>query len=275
MAGQQRARLGQVFLRDSRVERRIIEELRLRSDDVVLEIGAGPGNMTARLAESAAQVVAVELDPKWAAALRQRFAGKPRPQSQVQVLEADILDLSVEDVARAAGRERIKVFGNLPYYITSPCLLHLFRYYAAIEEIVVMVQREVAQRIVAIPGAGPGSADYGLLSVTCQYYTRPKLLFSIPPEAFRPRPQVHSALVRMTVAPQKEALGIEDEEAFWKWMRAAFAQKRKTLVNNWKGLCEPERLRAAMESQQINVRARAEALSLAQLAGLHRALFRG
>ena len=264
MKKRRRPPLGQVFLADRRVERRIVDALSLRADGVVLEIGAGPGNMTERLAERAAKVLAVEVDPKLAAALREKFAGNGR----VEVIEADILKIPIDAVARAAGRERLQVFGNLPYYITSPCLMHLFRYHSCIEEIVVMVQLEVARRI----AAEPGSADYGLLSVTSQYYTRPKLLFTIPPQAFRPRPQVDSALVRMTVAPQREALGIHDEAAFWKWMRAAFSHKRKTLVNNWKALCDAGQLRAAMEQLEINPRARAEALSLAQLAALHNTL---
>jgi 16S rRNA (adenine1518-N6/adenine1519-N6)-dimethyltransferase len=260
MPKRQRAHLGQVFLSDKRVELRIVEALRLNKSDPVLEIGAGPGNMTERLAERAAKVIAVELDPNWAAALRDNF----RDQPNVQVLEADILRVPIGEVARAAGRERVRVFGNLPYYITSPTLLHLFQYIDAIDDIIVMVQREVANRI----AAEPGSCDYGLLSVTCQYYTRPELLFSIPPYAFRRPPRVHSALVRMTVHPQKKELGVDDEESFWKWMRAAFAQKRKTLLNNWKGMVDREDLRAAMEQQGIDPRARAEALSLAQLAAL-------
>jgi 16S rRNA (adenine1518-N6/adenine1519-N6)-dimethyltransferase len=259
-----RARLGQVFLKDVGVERRIVDALDLRADDVVLEIGAGPGNMTARLAELASKIVAVELDPKWAGALRQRFGG----QVNVEVLEGDILDVSIEGIARAAGRERINVFGNVPYYITSPILLHLFRHHASIEEIVVMVQREVAQRIVA----EPGDEDYGLLSLTCQYYTRPKLLFSVPAKAFGTPPKVDSAVVCMKVAPQREEIGITDEGMFWRWMRAAFAQRRKTLANNWKALCSPKRLRMVMEQQGIDPRARAEALSLPQLAALFRAL---
>ena len=231
-----RVPLGQVFLTDRRVEERIIRALDLRSDDAVLEIGAGPGNMTRRLALQASKVWAVELDPSLAAALRQKFAGNPR----VEVLEADILQVPIDALARSAGRDRIRVFGNLPYYITSPCLLRLLQYHCWIAEIVVMVQKEVAERIVAAPGSG----DYGLFSVTCQYYTQPALLFSIPPKACRPHPQVHSALVRMRVSPQKEALGIQDEGAFWNLVKAAFAQKRKTLFNNWKEICDPEPLRA-------------------------------
>ena len=264
MAKGTQARLGQVFLTDRRVERRIVDALRLQSDDVVLEIGAGPGNMTARLAEVAGKVIAVELDPRWAGKLREKFAG----DSRVSILEADILKVAFDEVARQAGRNQIKVFGNLPYYITSPCLLHLFRFSDNIEEIIVMVQREVAERIVA----KPGSKDYGLLTITCQYYTRPKLLFLIPPAAFRRPPKVDSALVHMPVAPQKEALGIRDEAGFWKWMRTAFAKKRKTLANNWKDLCDSERLRAAMKEQGIDPRARAEALVLSQLASLQRTL---
>ena len=259
-----RTRLGQVFLGDPRVERRIVAALRLQPADFVLEIGAGPGNMTAGLAEAAGKVVAVEVDPQWVGRLREKFAGDRR----VSILEADILKVPIEKVAEESGRHRIKVFGNLPYYITSPCLLHLFRYGDCIEEITVMVQREVAERMVA----APGSKDYGLFTITCQYYTRPKLLFLIPPAAFRRPPKVDSALVRMPVAPQKEALGIRDEAKFWKWMRAAFAKRRKTLANNWKGLCDSERLRAAMKEQGIDLRARAEALSLTQLASLYRRL---
>lgn len=240
--------------------------MNLQPNDSVLEIGAGPGNMTARLASTGALVWAVEIDPALAQGLREKFGGNPR----VEILEADILQVPINQLARPVGRERIKVFGNLPYYITSPCLLRLFHYCCWIEEIVVMVQQEVAQRIVATPG----SAEYGLFSVTCQYYTRPTLHFTIPPKAFRPAPQVHSALVRMQVAPQKESLGVQDEEAFWRWMKAAFAQKRKTLLNNWRRLCEPERLRRAMEQLGIDRRARAEALSLVQLAALQKTLGR-
>jgi len=263
---QRHAPLGQVFLKDRRVEARILRALRLDPEDAVLEIGAGPGNMTALLAEQAAQVWAVEVDPQLSAGLRQKFAANPR----VEVIEGDILKLPLGRLAERAGRERIKVFGNLPYYITSPCLLHLFRCHERIQEIVVMVQREVAERIVA----APDTAAYGLLSITCQYYTRPALLFSISPQSFRPEPAVYSALVRMPVAPQKESLEIQDEDAFWERVQAAFAQRRKTLANNWKQFCEPERLRSLLKELGLDPRARAETLSLAQFAALEKALRR-
>jgi len=251
-------------LTDRRVEERITRALDLRPDAAVLEIGAGPGNMTRRLAARVARVWAVEVDSGLAAALRQQFADDPR----VEVLETDILQLAIGDLVRSAGRERIDVFGNLPYYITTPCLLHLFQSHEWIDQIVVMVQKEVAERIVA----APGTADYGLFSVTCQYYTQPALLFSVPPKAFRPEPQVYSAVVRLRVASQKKTLGIQDERAFWKLVRAAFAKRRKTLANNWKGMCDLERLREALRALGIDPRARAETLTLAQFASLQRLL---
>ena len=269
MAKRHQPPLGQVFLTDHRIEERILRSLHLEADDTVLEIGAGKGNMTELLARQAASVRTVEVDPRLVALLREKFSGNGR----VEVLEADILKLPLDSIAGLANQRRIKVFGNLPYYITSACLLHLFRYHRWIEEIVVMVQQEVAERIVA----APGSRDYGLLSITCQYYTQPELLFSIPPKAFRPQPKVHSALLQMPVAPQGDALGItdEDEAAFWRLVKTAFAQRRKTLFNNLKGIYDAEPLRRALEQLQIDARARAETLSLAQFASLQKALRSG
>ena len=264
MLRHRRPPLGQVFLKDRRVIQRILRSLDLQPGDAILEIGAGPGTMTDLLAARAEKVWAVEVDPKLVVGLRERFAASPH----VEVIEADILTLSIDSLCRAAGRERVRVFGNLPYYITSPCLLRLFEFHSRITDIVVMVQREVAERIVA----APGSDAYGVLSVTCQYYTEPRMLFSIPPQAFRPAPKVHSALVRMRVAPQKEKLKIENERAFWQLVQAAFAQKRKTLINNWKPRCDPEKLRQAMTALHIDPRARAETLSLEQFATLIRTL---
>ena len=261
-----RARLGQNFLVDPRVERKIIEALDPGPEDVVLEIGAGRGNMTELVAQRAAAVVAVELDWKLAAHLRQTFEGNLK----VRVLEQDILELPIDGVARESTKEKIKVFGNLPYYITSPCLMHLFRYHRSIDWIVVMVQEEVARRIVA----KPGTPDNGLLSLTCQYYTEPELLFTVGPRSFSPPPQVRSGVVRMRMAPRREALGIKpnDEWTFWSLLRQAFSQRRKTLFNNWKSAVREERLVAAMEKLGVEPRARAETLSLEQFAALFKAL---
>ena len=259
-----------MLLKDKRIERRILDSLGLLPGDLVLEIGAGPGNMTELLAARAGSLVAVELDRKFAAALRLKFAGNPK----VEIREGNILDVPISAVASAAGREKLKVYGNLPYYITTPCLMHLFHHCDSIEEIVVMVQEEVAKRIVAQPKSKRASTDYGLLSLTCQYYTRPELLFSVGPGSFSPPPQVRSAVVRMRVAPLRKALDISagEETAFWSFVRAAFSQKRKMLVNNWKGLYEAERLLKAMERAGVDPQVRAEALSLQEFAALYHAL---
>ncbi|MBI2815305.1 MAG: ribosomal RNA small subunit methyltransferase A [Acidobacteria bacterium] len=260
--GVRRPPLGQHFLTDRRVEKRILDALGLTPEDVVLEIGGGRGNMTALLAAQAGKVIALELDPKLVVLLRRKFEMTPN----VDVREADILRVQIDSVAREAEREKIKVYGNLPYYITSPCLMHLFQHHSRIAEIVVMVQEEVAQRI----AAKPGSTAYGLLSLTCQYYSNPVLLFSVGPQSFSPPPKVRSAVVRMPVNPQRETLGLrpEDETAFWTLVRRAFSQKRKTLFNNLKGVVAAQRLKVAIDKANIEPQARAETMPLKQFAAL-------
>jgi 16S rRNA (adenine1518-N6/adenine1519-N6)-dimethyltransferase len=257
-------RLGQHFLADRRYRARTAAALRLDESCVVLEIGAGRGALTELLAQHAGLVLAVEVDPPLAAVLREKFAGDQR----VRVVEADILQLDLHRLMSESGLPRAKVAGNLPYYITSPILLRLFGQAQLFEEIVVMVQLEVAERL----AARPGSRDYGLLSVTAQYYTRPELLFRIPPGAFQPPPQVDSALVRMPVAPRGGELGVADEAAFFRFLRACFAQKRKTLVNNLKALHGAEKVKAVLEARHLSSAARAEQLTLDQFAALHREL---
>lgn len=258
------APLGQHFLRDRRIEQRIIAALDLSPRDIVLEIGGGLGNMTRLLAERAARVVTVEIDRKLAAALRELFADDYR----VEVIEEDILTVPLDQIAPRYGAARLQVFGNLPYYITSPILMRLFEYHGSIDRIVVMMQYEVAQRITA----EAGTREYGLLSVTCQYYTSPRLLLLIPARAFNPPPKVVSALVEMPVKTQRKRLGIDDEGNFWTWMRAAFAHKRKTLLNNWKSLAPAATVADCLRQERLDLRVRAEALSLPELALLYRAL---
>ncbi len=245
-------RLGQHFLADSRYQQRIAEALHLTSADTVLEIGAGRGAMTRWLAERAGRVIAVELDPLLVADLRRTFSDHPG----VEIVAGDILTVSLP-----AGRMRC--FGNLPYYITAPILLRLFEHAEQFDEILVMVQREVGERIVA----QPGSRDYAFLSVTAQFYTRPKLLFTIPPGAFQPPPKVESALVRMVVEPRGAA-----DPAFFRLLKAAFAQKRKTLFNNLKPVYGAEAARLALERTGIDGRSRAEQLPLERFQDLFRAL---
>jgi 16S rRNA (adenine1518-N6/adenine1519-N6)-dimethyltransferase len=253
-------RLGQHFLADRRVLARIADSVALDTECLVIEIGAGRGALTELMAARAGLVIAVEVDPPLAALLRQKFGGS----SRVRVVEADILHLDLRRLAAETGFRRAKAAGNLPYYITSPILLRLFEYAGLFEDLTVMVQREVAERL----AAAPHSRDYGLLSVTAQYYTRPELLFRIPPGAFRPPPKVDSALVRMAVAPRGGELGIRDETAFFRFLRACFQQKRKTLVNNLKRFCAGERVTAPLRSLGLSGSVRAEELSLEQFAAL-------
>jgi 16S rRNA (adenine1518-N6/adenine1519-N6)-dimethyltransferase len=258
--------LGQNFLVDRAVEQRILTALSLKPDDIVLEIGAGRGNMTALIAGRVAKVIAIEIDSDLVSLLHSKFGGC----SNVEIREQDILKVEIDTVTRDAGREKIKVYGNLPYYITSPCLMHLFQYHASIDEIVVMVQEEVAQRMVA----KPGSSKFGLLSLTCQYYCEPALLFSVGPHSFSPPPKVRSAIVRMKLQPQRDALGIsiDEEPHYWNIVRRAFSQKRKTLFNNLKSITDPDRLHSALNRADIDPKARAETLSLQQFAALFQGL---
>jgi 16S rRNA (adenine1518-N6/adenine1519-N6)-dimethyltransferase len=253
-------RLGQHFLADRRLLARIADSVALDTECLVIEIGAGRGALTELLAARAGLVVAVEVDPPLAALLRQKFSGS----SRVRVVEADVLQLDLRGLVAETGFRRAKAAGNLPYYITSPILLRLFEFSGLFEDLTVMVQREVAERL----AAAPKNRDYGLLSVTAQYYTRPKLLFRIPPGAFQPPPKVESALVRMAVAPRGGELGIREEAAFFRFLRTCFQQKRKTLVNNLKRFCASERVTAALRSLGLGGSVRAEELSLEQLAAL-------
>lgn len=215
------------------------------------EIGGGPGGLSELLAARFPRLWVIENDPALAAALRLRFqAREPAPvnaRPHVTVLEADVLTV---DFATLLPGAPLAVAGNLPYYITSPILLHLFRFAAALSTATLMLQKEVALRLTA----SPGSRAWGLLSATTHLYARPTRLFDLPPGAFRPAPQVWSTLVRLDFEPQAAALGV-DEAGFLRFLRAAFAQKRKQLGPR---LGRP------------GLRTRAEQLGLAELAALYR-----
>ncbi len=237
------------------------------ASELVVEIGAGRGALTERLSGRAKNLAAIEIDPLLAAGLRERFAGRPH----VRIIEADILALPlgpvISPIGGATGAGKALAVGNLPYYITSPILMRLFETAELLKTIVVMVQREVAERITA----APGGREYGALSVTAQYYTRPELLFRIPPGAFRPPPEVDSALVRMSVTPRdKRPAG--DEQGFLRFVRLVFRQKRKTLRNNLKGEYPAETSARAMENLGVSPSARAETLSVERLAALYKLL---
>ncbi len=257
-----RSRLGQNFLHDAAAIQRIVAALGDCAHRLVVEIGPGRGAITRLLAARARQVLAIELDPVLAAQLRETF-----PPERVTVVPIDVLDFDFAATAAGAG-ERLIVVGNLPYYITSPILLKLAANAAALDSAVLMVQREVADRVVA----APGSRDYGLLSVTVQLHGPVQPLFTLPPAAFSPPPEVHSTVFRWRFEPRFQALGIEPEP-FFVFLRQAFAQKRKTLANNLRAAGYPaSQVQTALSIAAISPATRAEALSIETFADLWKSL---
>ncbi|MGA8041231.1 MAG: 16S rRNA (adenine(1518)-N(6)/adenine(1519)-N(6))-dimethyltransferase RsmA [Terracidiphilus sp.] len=260
-----KSRLGQNFLQDMQAIHRIVAALGDCSGRTVVEIGPGKGAITRLLAERAAHVLAIELDTELAAQLRFQL-----PAQSVTVLNLDVLQFDFAAAAAQSG-QRLAIVGNLPYYITSPILLKLAASHSALDYAVLMVQREVADRVTA----APGSRDYGLLSVTAQLYGPVERLFTLPPAAFSPPPQVHSTVFRWRFAPRFAELGV-DESAFLAFLRQAFALKRKTLANNLRaaGYTQAEAAQA-LSAAHIDPRSRAEALSIETLAELWKQLVAG
>ncbi len=268
----QKPKLGQNFLVDAEAVERIVAALGDLSGRTVVEIGPGRGALTGTLAARAGRVVAIELDRDFAAGLRGQFdphhaTQEHAPSGSVTIVEQDVLQFDFAAAATEAG-EPLRVVGNLPYYITSPILLKLAASHAALDLAVLMVQREVAERVTA----APGSRDYGLLSVTVQMYGPAEQLFMLPPSAFSPPPKVHSTVFRWRFAPRFAELGV-DEGGFLRFLRQAFAQKRKTLNNNLRAAGLPPAVAAAaLASAGVDAQARAEAVPIEALAALWRAL---
>jgi 16S rRNA (adenine1518-N6/adenine1519-N6)-dimethyltransferase len=266
-------KLGQHFLTSEDAAMRIVEALGDVSETTVLEIGPGKGILTSLLARRTRRLIAVELDRVLAAQLRLKF-GMSR---NVEIIEADILAVDIDSLfgpKPGLGRpgieikpQPVKVVGNLPYYITSDILLRLFEFSKYFESIVIMVQREVADRI----AAEPGGRDFGMLSATTQLYARVENLFTLPPGAFSPPPKVHSSVLRLTMDPQQEKLGVEGD-GFIDFLRLSFGQKRKTLWNNLKENYPESNLKRALVAAQVKPTARAETLSLEESAAVYRAL---
>lgn len=253
-------KLGQNFLKDSHAIQRIVAALGDISGRTVVEIGPGAGAITGMLAERAGHLVAVEFDHELALQLQVRF-----PAESVTVVEQDVLNFDFAAASQAAG-QRLCVAGNLPYGITSQIMLKLAANHAVIDRAVLMVQREVADRI----ACGPGSRDYGLLSVTAQLYGPVEKLFTLPPSAFNPPPDVYSTVFRWRIEPRIAELGIE-EESFLRFVRQLFAQKRKTLANNLRAAgFQAETISAALASAGVGPQARAEALPVEVFAALWR-----
>jgi 16S rRNA (adenine1518-N6/adenine1519-N6)-dimethyltransferase len=262
-------KLGQNFLSDVGAAEKIIDALGDISQKLVVEIGPGQGALTRTLAKRAGRLIAIELDRLMATELRYNYTRF----ANVEILEGDILKIDFRTVLhrtigplndlRPLKPSRASVIGNLPYYITSDILLHLFEFHDQFDAMVIMVQREVADRI----AAEPGSRDYGLLSATAQLYCRVDNLFTLPPGAFTPPPKVHSSVLRLTVAPRFQELNVEPK-TFIPFLKVAFAMKRKTLLNNLKALFPSAQIKAALEETAIRPDARAEAMSLDQTARL-------
>ena len=273
LSGGRKPKLGQHFLTDPMAPGQIADALGDISRSTVFEIGPGRGVLTSLLARRARRLIAIETDRVLAAQLRMKFA----LSGNVEIIEGDILAVDFNTIfGPKPGSTRpginqqpepVRVVGNLPYFITSDILLRLFAYRKYFESSVLMVQREVADRL----AASPGSSEYGLLSATTQLYTTVEKLFTLPPAAFTPPPKVHSTVVRLTVTPRLESLDVP-ENAFIDFLKLSFGQKRKTLTNNLKAQYDTKALRAAMERVGVKSDARSEALSLEKTAALFRAL---
>lgn len=257
-------RFGQNFLIDAHVLEKIVSAAGITKDGCVLEIGPGIGTMTQYLAESAGQVIAVEIDTN----LLPILADTLEEYSNVKVINQDILKVDINELVKEYNNGRpIKVVANLPYYITTPIIMGLFESNVPIDNITVMVQKEVADRM----QVGPGSKDYGALSLAVQYYASPYIVANVPPNCFIPRPNVGSAVIRLT-RYQEPPVQVKDPKLMFKLIRASFNQRRKTLQNGLNNSPEisfsKEEITKAIESLGVSPSVRGEALSLEQFAQL-------
>lgn len=257
-------KFGQNFLIDTHVLEKIIRAAGVTKDDLVLEIGPGIGTMTQYLAEASRQVIAVEIDSNLIPILKETLAD----YENVLVINQDILKVDINQLAKEHnGGRPIKVVANLPYYITTPIIMGLFESHVPMDNITVMVQKEVADRM----QVGPGSKDYGALSLAVQYYAQPYIVANVPPNCFIPRPNVGSAVIRLT-RHEKPPVKVKDEKLMFRLIRASFNQRRKTLQNGLNNSPEvpytKEQIAAAIDSLGVSPSVRGEALGLEQFAAL-------
>lgn len=255
---------GQNFLIDPRVLNRIIDASMVDETDFVLEIGPGIGTMTQYLCEHAREVAAVEIDDNLIPILWETLDS----YKNVEIIHKDILKVDINQLAQEKNGSRpIKIVANLPYYITTPIIMGLFESHVPIASITVMVQREVADRIQAVPG----TKDYGALSLAVQYYAKPKLVANVPPNCFMPRPKVGSAVIRLT-CHETPPVQVQDEKLLFRIIRASFNQRRKTLANGLNNSSEmalsKEQIQQGIEQLGVSAAVRGEALSLEQFARL-------
>lgn len=257
-------RFGQNFLIDGNVVEKIVREAGVTKDDFVLEIGPGIGTMTQLLCENAREVAAVEIDTNLIPILKETLA----PYDNVTVINEDFLKVDIPALAQEKNSGRpIKVVANLPYYITTPIIMGLFESHVPIDSITIMVQREVADRM----QVGPGTKDYGALSLAVQYYAKPEIVLNVPPTCFMPRPNVGSAVIRLK-KHETCPVQVDDAEFMFRLIRASFNQRRKTLANGLSNSSEltlsKEKIAEAIESLGVSPSIRGEALTLEQFAQL-------
>lgn len=255
---------GQNFLIDSHVLEKIMDAAEIGKDDCVVEIGPGIGTMTQYLAERAGEVVAVEIDKNLIPILTETLAD----YKNVSIINEDILKVDLNRIVeKKNGGKPVKIVANLPYYITTPIIMGLFENHVPVKSITVMVQKEVADRM----QVGPGTKDYGALSLAVQYYAKPEIVAIVPPNCFIPRPNVASAVIRLT-CHEKKPVEVKDEKGMFALIRASFNQRRKTLANSLSNAqnlsLTREQVTEALESMQLSPTIRGEALTLEQFAAL-------
>ena len=257
-------KFGQNFLIDTHVLNKIISGADIHSDDCVIELGPGIGTLTSLIAANAKKVIAVEIDKNLIPILEDTL----KEFENITIINEDILKLDISNLALQYNEGKaIKVVANLPYYITTPIIMGLFESHVPIESITVMIQKEVADRI----QAGPGTKNYGALSLAVQYYSKPELIANVPQNCFIPRPGVGSAVIKLS-AHKKAPYPVDDEALLFKLIRAAFMQRRKTLQNS---VCNSNELHLgkdsiclALEQMKLDVNIRGEALNLQQFCEL-------
>lgn len=262
-------KFGQNFLIDTGILEEIIEAAQITKDDFVLEIGPGIGTMTQYLCEAARAVVAVEIDTNLIPILKDTLA----EYNNVDVLNEDILKVNISKLAEEKNNGKpIKVVANLPYYITTPIIMGLFESHVPIDSITIMVQKEVADRM----QEGPGSKEYGALSLAVQYYAKPEIVVNVPPSCFMPQPKVGSAVIRLT-RHEQPPVQVDNEKLMFQVIRASFNQRRKTLANGLNNFgsfgLNKEEIQSCIEELGVPVNIRGEALSLEQFAELSNIIY--
>ncbi|NLW25857.1 16S rRNA (adenine(1518)-N(6)/adenine(1519)-N(6))-dimethyltransferase RsmA [Acetivibrio saccincola] len=260
--------LGQNFLTDFNVVKKIVNTADVGQEDVVIEVGPGIGTMTLELAKRAKKVIAIEIDKRLIPALEDNLSGF----SNVQIINMDIMKADINAITSEYDSSNIKVVANLPYYITTPIIMKFLEEDTKADMMVFMIQKEVARRIVA----EPGTKDYGALSVAVQYYSKPEKAFDVPPHCFIPQPDVDSAVIKLIIN-KEPPVKLLDKGMFFKTVKCSFAQRRKTLINalyNTGGLNKSkEEIKEILKSMGVDENTRGEMLSIQQFAMLSNLLY--